>query len=158
MNYAYLQQFSIGPALAGAQPHFHGDAFNLLVYGAKRWLFNPPSFGRFNLNTALSEIEKLYIFQSNDFEHFVESRERMESSSNQPDAHEGMKHRDPSSTRDHDNHEKVVNSSLLLDEYLERMYSYECIQESGEIMYVPELYSHMTLLLQDSLGVALEFS
>ena len=27
-----LTQFNLGPALTGAQPHFHGDAWNGLVY------------------------------------------------------------------------------------------------------------------------------
>ena len=28
-----LTQFNLGPALVGAQPHFHGDAWNALVFG-----------------------------------------------------------------------------------------------------------------------------
>lgn len=36
-------QFYMGPAQSGAQPHWHGSAFNWLVHGRKRWLFWPPS-------------------------------------------------------------------------------------------------------------------
>ena len=38
-----LTQFNLGPALTGAQPHFHGDAWNALVYGRKQWFVSPPS-------------------------------------------------------------------------------------------------------------------
>ena len=37
-----LTQLALGPALSGAPPHFHGDAWNALLYGSKRWfLFEP---------------------------------------------------------------------------------------------------------------------
>ena len=38
-----LTQFNLGPALTGAQPHFHGDAWNGLVYGRKQWFISQPS-------------------------------------------------------------------------------------------------------------------
>ena len=38
-----LTQFNLGPALTGAQPHFHGDAWNALVYGRKQWFIHPPT-------------------------------------------------------------------------------------------------------------------
>jgi hypothetical protein len=30
-------QFFFGPAGSGAPVHFHGDAWNVVAYGAKRW-------------------------------------------------------------------------------------------------------------------------
>ena len=35
---------------------------------------------------------------------------------------------------------------------------FEHIQTKGEVIYVPELYSHATLNLDDSIGVAMAFS
>ena len=36
-------QLMIAPAKAGASPHFHNSALNLLVFGEKLWLLYPPS-------------------------------------------------------------------------------------------------------------------
>ena len=47
-----LPQFYLGPTLSGSQPHFHGDAVNALVYGAKLWLFFPPAWAFFSHDTA----------------------------------------------------------------------------------------------------------
>ena len=35
-------QFYLGPAGAGAPVHYHGDAFNVLAHGRKRWWLFPP--------------------------------------------------------------------------------------------------------------------
>ena len=37
-------QFYVGGALSGAPPHFHRSAWNLLVYGRKRWFIFPPKY------------------------------------------------------------------------------------------------------------------
>lgn len=36
-------QFYIGPALSGAPGHFHRSAWNILIYGKKRWFLYPPT-------------------------------------------------------------------------------------------------------------------
>lgn len=35
-------QFYVGGALSGAPPHYHSSAWNVLVYGLKRWFIYPP--------------------------------------------------------------------------------------------------------------------
>mmetsp|Transcript_12242 Transcript_12242/g.27093 ORF Transcript_12242/g.27093 Transcript_12242/m.27093 type:complete len:239 (-) Transcript_12242:23-739(-) len=35
----------VGAIGSGAQLHFHSDTFNVNIYGAKRWFFNPPVRG-----------------------------------------------------------------------------------------------------------------
>lgn len=37
-----LKQVSIGGVFSGAQPHFHGPAFNALLMGQKEWIIFPP--------------------------------------------------------------------------------------------------------------------
>jgi hypothetical protein len=34
-------QWYLGPSGSGANDHFHGHAFNVLVHGAKRWFLTP---------------------------------------------------------------------------------------------------------------------
>lgn len=36
-------QFYLGPPLSGAPVHFHRNAWNLLIYGQKRWFLYPPN-------------------------------------------------------------------------------------------------------------------
>jgi len=47
-----LDQFSLGPALSGAQPHFHGDAASVLVFGLKLWLLFPPACAFYSAQPA----------------------------------------------------------------------------------------------------------
>jgi hypothetical protein len=35
-------QFYLGPTRSGAPFHFHRAAFNMLVYGRKKWILQPP--------------------------------------------------------------------------------------------------------------------
>ena len=41
-------QWYIGPAGSGAPVHFHGDAWNALAHGRKRWLLLPPAEARYS--------------------------------------------------------------------------------------------------------------
>jgi ankyrin repeat protein len=50
----YLHQFSLGSIGSGAQYHFHGDAWNALVYGEKKWKFVAPPNGKFAINKICS--------------------------------------------------------------------------------------------------------
>lgn len=45
---ASLRQFIAGPALTGAPAHFHGSAWNGLVFGAKLWVLLPPAVAAFS--------------------------------------------------------------------------------------------------------------
>jgi hypothetical protein len=52
MDTNYLKQFSIGPSGSGAQPHFHGNAWNALVFGTKRWAFVQAPTGLFSVDAV----------------------------------------------------------------------------------------------------------
>ena len=41
-------QFYVGPQASGAPVHFHGDAVNMLVYGAKQWALLPPPIAQYS--------------------------------------------------------------------------------------------------------------
>ncbi len=55
-----LKQFTVGPKNSGSPPHFHGHAFNALVYGLKRWYLWPPSEAYFAFSQA-REWEQEYL-------------------------------------------------------------------------------------------------
>lgn len=45
-------QFYLGPARSGANDHFHGHAFNALIYGSKRWFLSPTPFASYSTLSA----------------------------------------------------------------------------------------------------------
>ncbi len=60
-----LRQFILGPKNSGSPPHFHGHAFNALVYGVKRWYLWPPSKAYFAFDHA-RDWEEEYLGGSRD--------------------------------------------------------------------------------------------
>jgi hypothetical protein len=115
-----LTQFNLGPALTGAQPHFHGDAWNGLVYGRKQWFVSRPSrafFARSGQRVIdwLATPLKLAQLTARDSEDGTQD--------------------DSASTE----------SDLL------------CVQEAGDIVYLPRLWGHAVLNLAQSVGAAVEF-
>ena len=53
MELTSIFRFSLGPAGSGAPPHFHGHAWNALIYGKKRWFLFPPTHAFFSSLTQL---------------------------------------------------------------------------------------------------------
>ena len=109
-GHAYLRQFSIGPHGSGAQFHFHGDAWNGLVFGTKQWVFRKNPFGTFSVSSsAASSMRELHEEYETEFDSIVAGRE------------------------------------LAIG-----------IQQEGDVIFVPEMMSHSTINLGDSLSVAIE--
>ena len=103
-----LTQLSLGPALSGAPPHFHGDTWNALLYGSKRWfLFEPAE--AFFARPQLRAID--WALEASDA------------------ATVGGK----------------------------RPMGRQCMQAAGDILYVPRLWGHAVLNVQESVGFAIEF-
>lgn len=93
-------QFYLGPALSGAPVHFHRNAWNLLIYGQKRWFMYPP--------------DRAFYSKKNVWDWWKESYQ------NAPDA-------------------------------------LECVQHSGDLVFVPDMWGHAVVNLRESVGVASEF-
>ncbi|XP_065905980.1 uncharacterized protein [Dysidea avara] len=92
-------QFYIGPALSGAPGHFHRNAWNVLIYGKKRWFLYPPT-------------EAFYSRQ-----HVWQWWQQQQ---------------------------KPIGAL-------------ECLQYPGDLVFVPDMWGHAVLNLQESVGLAAEF-
>lgn len=53
-------QWYIGPAGSGAPMHFHGDAWNALAHGRKRWLLLPPAEALYSAQPISTWLEGAY--------------------------------------------------------------------------------------------------
>ena len=93
-------QFYLGPEGSGAPSHFHRAAFNVLVYGRKRWLLKPPAEAEYSTE-----------------------------------------------------HPKFAFDAAATSASAE----YSCQQESGDVVFVPDGWSHATLNMAESIGFASEF-
>ncbi|XP_065839382.1 uncharacterized protein [Oscarella lobularis] len=91
-------QFYVGPSLSGAPVHFHGSAWNSLIYGKKRWFLYPPPSAFYSKRPVWEWYRTEY----------------------QSDA-------------------------------------MECVQEAGDVLYVPDMWGHGVINLQESVGFASEF-
>ena len=99
--------------ISGAPPHFHGDAFNALAYGLKRWFLWPP--------------EKSFYSSKSINDYRVKRGSKNHNRKNEfvwPKAH---------------------GRPL------------ECMQEPGDVLFVPQMWGHATYNVKASVGVAIEF-
>eukprot|EP01119_Soliformovum_irregulare_P012678 TRINITY_DN3305_c3_g1_i3.p1 TRINITY_DN3305_c3_g1~~TRINITY_DN3305_c3_g1_i3.p1 ORF type:complete len:601 (+),score=183.08 TRINITY_DN3305_c3_g1_i3:16-1818(+) len=53
-----LVQFMIGPKNSGSPPHFHGDAWNALIFGKKHWFLYPPDRAFFSRKHVMKWYEE----------------------------------------------------------------------------------------------------
>ena len=98
-NY-FTYQLVLGPAYAGANPHFHHTTWNGLVFGRKRWMVWPPA--------------RSFYSAKHPHRWFTEDYETV----------------------------KALNPPL------------ECIQERGDLFFIPDQWGHMVINLNDALAVA----
>jgi hypothetical protein len=94
-----LIQFMFGPSRSGSNFHFHGNAWNALVYGRKLWMMTRPRQAFYSDQHPLQWLENKLNNNSNT----------------------GGDNRWPS--------ELIV-----------------CIQEAGDVMFVPENYAHAVIV------------
>ena len=94
-------QLMIAPAKAGASPHFHNSALNLLVFGEKLWLLYPPL-------TAFYSTKHVHSW-------FREDYNRLSSNGVTP---------------------------------------LKCLQQPGDIIWVPDMWGHGVIYTKDSVGIA----
>ena len=99
-------QWYLGPRNSGAPIHFHGDAWNALAHGRKRWLLLPPAEARYSAQPISQWLQ--------------EDAAQLERLGQEPPL--------------------------------------ECVQEAGDVLYVPCDWGHGVLNLEASVGVAVEFT
>ena len=102
------RRFFPPPALSGAPPHFHGDAWNALLYGRKRWFLFEPAEAFF-------------------------ARPRLRAI------------------------DWVLEAGTGGGGVGARPLGRQCMQNAGDILYVPRLWGHAVLNVQESIGFAVEF-
>ena len=95
--------FYLGSAGSGAPMHYHSHAYNVLVYGRKRWVVLPPRHALFSKQHIANWLETEY---------------------------------------------KALREDGA---------AMECIQEPGDVLYIPEGWAHGVLNLDDSIGFSVEF-
>eukprot|EP00040_Diaphanoeca_grandis_P025275 m.139786 g.139786 ORF g.139786 m.139786 type:complete len:864 (+) comp30080_c0_seq2:305-2896(+) len=98
-------QFFLGPAGTGAPIHMHASAFNVLMYGRKRWYLLPPPHAMYSKQPIMEWLADGNV-------------ERL----------------------------SEIDGAL-----------YSCVQEAGDIIFVPEAWGHGILNLQETVGFAIEF-
>ena len=54
-----VHQLYVGPNGSGANMHYHGDAWNTLIYGKKKWFFLPPKHATFSLEPAHEFVSRM---------------------------------------------------------------------------------------------------
>lgn len=92
--------FYLGTTFTGAAPHFHRSAWNLLVYGQKRWFLYPPDRASYSKQPVLDWWRENY-------------------------------RGDPSAL--------------------------ECMQHSGDLVFIPDMWGHAVINVRESIGLAAEF-
>eukprot|EP01052_Picozoa_sp_SAG31_P013827 SAG31_NODE_843_length_11551_cov_6.757772_3_plen_189_part_00 len=105
----------IGPELSGLWFHQHGDAWNGLVFGTKRWFLMPPSVAEDRHASSVLTKEPPLGLRRWISEHL------------------------PTWSR---------STGVTKPK--------ECVQNSGDVMYVPEDWWHATMNLNENVGVAVK--
>ena len=141
-------QFYLGPAASGAQPHWHGAAWNWLVHGRKRWWFWPPSEAIYAQSHVRHSVGGSGLGRGrsahgrNAHGRNADGRNADGRNANGGDGGGDGGHADGSSA------ERPPRSPLGRP--------LVCEQRAGEVVLVPELWGHATLNLQPSIGWASE--
>jgi hypothetical protein len=178
-----LQQFMLGPAGSGAPPHFHGAAINMLVYGCKEWMLYPPAQAFFSVEhvrrwqqTAGEEKGEEWGGVHDKEEPEEDDKDRQGQSAGatrEKKQAEGKDHVKEDATRTaggkevkyrvpphrrttqpgKENEPGVVGSSGSSAHGR----PLRCVQQSGDIMFVPDLWGHAVVNHQPSIAVAIEF-
>ena len=128
-------QWAMGGAGTGAPVHYHNSAWNMLVYGAKKWFLYSPR------NSIMSNKQILDFTESDMLE--MAARGKVRVKNEQTGAQNG------------------AQAQYIVRDFnrLEQNYSVApmvCVQTAGDVMIVPEAWGHGVLNIQDSVAVATE--
>lgn len=114
--------------------HRHGDAWNAIAYGEKIWSLLPPAKAAFsNLHSYHTHFDRPWTHQHHEDNH-NSTQEKTDGSTT-------------TSSRSSSNKDSTVG---VID-------ALHCVQEAGDIMYVPTGWAHAILNTRETVGVASEF-
>lgn len=127
-NYSYELQFYLGGSGTGAPVHYHGHAINVLSYGVKDWIVYPPDYSFYSTIPALEYFTSVLL---RDNMTALDALIASNTSSNY---------------NSHSAENNLYSKGLRVRQY------------AGDILYIPSLWSHGTLNIQQSIGTAYEFT
>ena len=125
---------SLGSSRAGLPYHTHGKTWLGLVYGKKRWFIYPPGYDQPNyLYSHQNPLGSVYEWYNDFFFKFVKHLQLPPSLL----------------SRDHDKNEDRK-------EYIDKdngFRPFQCIQNAGDVLFLPSGYSHLTMNIGEAIGV-----
>ena len=125
-------QWALGGAGTGAPVHYHNSAWNMLVYGAKKWFLYSP-------RNAIMSNKQIKEYTESDMK-LLERRGLVQMKGTKLEGGG-----DKLETRNFNT--LAVNHSVT---------PMVCVQTAGDVMIVPEAWGHGVLNIQDSVAVATE--
>lgn len=118
--------------------HRHGDAWNAIAFGEKRWSLLPPAKATFSNKHSYHTHFDLSEY------HTIHHRNNTGNSG------------DTSSGGDiiGDNSDNTGNTSIISSGVTDALH---CVQEAGDVIYVPTGWAHAILNTKETIGIAAEF-
>lgn len=123
-------QFYLGGPGSGAPPHYHEDAWNVLAYGKKVWYITPPSAAEY-MTVPIHDYVLEVLPKTKDKIHANDKMETQRS--------------------------KDKNNSTITSFWGPNSRPLTCIQEAGDVIYVPHGWGHGVVNIETVIGYAVEF-
>ncbi|RYH15048.1 hypothetical protein EON65_32465 [archaeon] len=132
---------SIGPSRYGLPFHNHGQTWLAVVHGIKYWFVYPPGYGApRSVDSMFSPFTSAYDWYTDIYPHILQSV-YAKAPLHTPSPH----------TQTH-THTHTPHAAATGDGY--RGYRpLECMQHPGDILYLPPMWSHMTMNIGETIAI-----
>eukprot|EP01031_Cornospumella_fuschlensis_P024303 gene24303-29383_t len=137
---------SIGPSRYGLPFHNHGQTWLAVVHGNKYWFVYPPGYGApRSADNMFSPLTSAYDWYTDIYPHILQSAET------KAPLHllSHYMHQDQSPSSGTSTDDMSAGSS---DGYVGYR-PLECMQHPGDILYLPPMWSHMTMNIGETIGI-----
>eukprot|EP01031_Cornospumella_fuschlensis_P023149 gene23149-28133_t len=132
---------SIGPSRYGLPFHNHGQTWLAVVHGHKYWFVYPPGYGApRSADNMFSPLTSAYDWYTDIYPHILQSAEA----------------KAPLNMLSHNMHQDQSLSSGTSTGSSDGSVGYrplECMQHPGDILYLPSMWSHMTMNIGETIGI-----